>query len=169
MHLQARDAGHEPRSVEDALAIVVPQHVADVLTEEALDALAELDGAVDVLLLHAPGFATREVLFARCEGRDFLVDLVVPAHVGDQVADQRKRLHGAHAELVAVLRDRALAHQAREAVDLGRIRSIVIALPGAHGGVSQVRHGARYLAAAGAGLQLLTEARGAPWRSISRP
>ena len=37
------------------LRVVVAQHVADVLAEEALDALAELLHAVDVVLLHAPG------------------------------------------------------------------------------------------------------------------
>ena len=35
--------------------VVVAQDVADVLAQEALDALAELLDAVDVLLLHAPG------------------------------------------------------------------------------------------------------------------
>ena len=36
------------------LRLVVAQHVADVLAQEALDALAELLDALDVLLLPAP-------------------------------------------------------------------------------------------------------------------
>src|SRR6202011_2952230 len=100
---------------ESVLAVVVAQHVADVLAQVALDALPELDDAVDVLLLHAPGLWVEGVLFAWREFRDPLVDLIVPAHVGDQVPDHREGAHGAHAELLAVVRDGTLAHQAREA------------------------------------------------------
>ena len=64
---------------------MVAQDVADVLAQEALDALAELAHAVDVLLADQP-FRVRR----RRERRDALVDLVVPAHVGDEVADDRE-------------------------------------------------------------------------------
>src|SRR5579859_3126110 len=57
VHLQARDPDHEPRPVVLLLAVVVAQDVADVLAQKALDALAELEHAVDVLLLHAPRLA----------------------------------------------------------------------------------------------------------------
>ena len=49
------------------LGLVVAQHVADVLAQEALDALAELLHAVDVLLLHAPG-PVRRVRLAGLKG-----------------------------------------------------------------------------------------------------
>ena len=54
VHLERGDADEEARAEVAALQVVVAQDVADVLAEEALDALAELRDAVDVLLLHAP-------------------------------------------------------------------------------------------------------------------
>src|SRR5579864_4202262 len=81
MHLETRDPDHEPRPVEHALLVVLTQHVADVLAEEALDALAELHAPLDILLLHPPWLAGGQVLYAGGERRDLLVDLVVPADV----------------------------------------------------------------------------------------
>src|SRR5690349_15136513 len=75
MHLETGDPDHEAGSVERRLRLMVAEDVAHVLAQEALDALAELDAAVDVFLLHAPGFARRKVLLARRERRDLLVDL----------------------------------------------------------------------------------------------
>ena len=54
VHLEAGDADEEARAEVALLQCVVAQHVADVLAEEALDALAELADPVDVLLLHQP-------------------------------------------------------------------------------------------------------------------
>src|SRR5438034_83082 len=51
VHLEARDAYQEARAGEGVRALVIAQHVAHVLAEEALDALAELLHPVDVLLL----------------------------------------------------------------------------------------------------------------------
>ena len=71
-------------------AVAIAQHVADVLAQVALDALAELLHAIDVFLVHA----VRAVGLARprLELRDALVLLVVPRHVGDEVLDHRERL-----------------------------------------------------------------------------
>src|SRR5437867_7131874 len=55
VHLEARQADEEAGAREVILLVVVPEHVTDVLAEEALDALAELLHPVDVDLLHAPG------------------------------------------------------------------------------------------------------------------
>src|SRR5258706_792230 len=52
VHLERRQADHEARPHERVLARLVPQNVADVLAQIALDALAELLHAVDVPLLH---------------------------------------------------------------------------------------------------------------------
>ena len=73
-----------------SLLVAVAQHVADVLAQEALDALPELLHAVDVLLVH-PVLAVG-VARLRLERRDALVLLVVPGHVGDEVLDHRERL-----------------------------------------------------------------------------
>src|SRR5439155_21596136 len=55
VHLEAGASDEESRAHERPLGLVVPQHVADVLAEEALDALAELLDPLDVLLLPTPG------------------------------------------------------------------------------------------------------------------
>ena len=53
VHLQLGEADEEARAEEVLLVLrVVADDVADVLAEEALDALAELLPALDVLLLH---------------------------------------------------------------------------------------------------------------------
>ena len=54
VHLEARDPDHEARAVETRPSVVVAQHVAHVLAQEALDALAELHDPLDILLLHPP-------------------------------------------------------------------------------------------------------------------
>ena len=54
VHLEPGDAHQEARPRELVLGLVVAQHVAHVLAQEALDALAELLDALDVLLLPAP-------------------------------------------------------------------------------------------------------------------
>src|SRR5262249_58003927 len=51
MHLERRDAHEEPWPGELVLELVRAQHVADVLAEEAFDALPELLGSIDVALL----------------------------------------------------------------------------------------------------------------------
>ena len=68
MHLERGDADEEARAGKTVVLVVVAQHVAHVLAQEALDALAELLHAVDVGLLHAPG-AVRRVGRPRLERR----------------------------------------------------------------------------------------------------
>ena len=55
MHFQGGGVDQEARADEFVVLVVVAQDVADVLAEEAFDALAEFLHAVDVRLLHAPG------------------------------------------------------------------------------------------------------------------
>src|SRR6266567_782108 len=57
MHFQAGNANHVARSVVLLHAVVVAQHVAPVLAEEALDALPELVHSLDVHLPHPPWLA----------------------------------------------------------------------------------------------------------------
>jgi hypothetical protein len=54
VHLQRRHMHEEPRADEFVVLVMVTQHVADVLAQEALDALPEFLHPVDVLLRHAP-------------------------------------------------------------------------------------------------------------------
>ncbi len=108
---------------------VIAQHVADVLTEEALDALAELLDAIDVALEHAPR-AVRRVRWTRLELPDLLLDLVVPRHVGHEILDRGEgayRLDGDRLPQVELTHPRH-AHQPRIAVDLGRARAALAGL-----------------------------------------
>ena len=71
---------------------MLAQHVADILAQKTLDALAKFLHAVDVRLRHAP----RAI---GCIGRtglellDLLFHPEIPRDVGHQIADQRKGFH----------------------------------------------------------------------------
>src|SRR5579859_3376747 len=88
MHLQSSHAHKESRPGEHWLAVMLTQHMAYVLAQETLDALAELLWAVDVMLLHPPLYT-----FLRRERCDALVHLIVPLHVRHQVFDDGETLH----------------------------------------------------------------------------
>ena len=89
VHVQFGDPHQETRAGERLLVLlVVADHVADVLAQEALDALAELLGALHVDLRH-PVLAGLQILRRR-ERRDLAGLLVVERHVGHQVADHRE-------------------------------------------------------------------------------
>ncbi len=64
------------------------ENVAHILAQETFNALAELLYPVHVLLVHLP---LRTL--AAFERWDFLVHLVVPGNISNQVLDHRKRLH----------------------------------------------------------------------------
>ena len=59
VHLERGRVDEEARADELLVLAVIAQHVADVLAQEALDALAVLLDAVDVLLRHPPGAVGR--------------------------------------------------------------------------------------------------------------
>src|SRR5262245_8036089 len=128
VHLQGGQPDHEARPDEPILARLIPQHVADVLAQEAFDALAELLHAIHILLTHAgvpirgPG--------ERTEGRDPLVLLVVPGDVGHQVLDDREGLHRLHGDRLggAVLIHTGHAGETGLAVDLHAARAALARL-----------------------------------------
>src|SRR5205823_4602514 len=120
VHLVHRGA-HEKRGAHELGVLAVrAQHVTYVLAEEALDALAEFLGPLDLVLIHAPG-TIRRVGGARLERGDPLVDFVVPGHVGHEVLDHGERFHRRHRDRLAglIVRYPRHAHQPRLAVDLG--------------------------------------------------
>ena len=84
VHLKLRETHEEARAVEAVLVLgVIADDVADVLAEEALDALAKLLASLDVFLVH-----TVEAVGVRgawLEGGDLLRGLVVEGDVGDEV------------------------------------------------------------------------------------
>src|SRR5438552_3740563 len=124
MHLQLGVPDEHPRTSEarDVL-LVVTGDVANVLAQEAFDALVELLHAIDVSLLHS--IRAVGVARPRLELRYALGHLEVQGNVGHEVADDGKRAHWRQ-------RDRLLwveqihtrhAHQSRLAVHLRAART----------------------------------------------
>ena len=129
VHVQLGEPDQEARAGEGLLVLlVVAHHVAGVLAQVALDALAELLAALDVDLLH-PVVARLEV-GRRRERRDRARLLVVERDVGDEVADHRERAQrGDRDGLVGGERAHpGHAHQPRPAVDLGAARPALAGL-----------------------------------------
>src|SRR5262249_58676868 len=117
MHLESRDAHKEARSAKVFLRMMFAQYVADVLAQEALDALAELLPAVHVDLRHLP-FHSR----LRLEWRNLPIHLVIPGDVGYQILDRRKRLQRQHCNRLVFWKivNTCFARQTRPAIYLGR-------------------------------------------------
>jgi hypothetical protein len=122
VHLEAGQADHKARAHEVVFLVVGAQHVANVLAQKALDTLAEFLGAVGVFLVKAP---LGHVGVGGGKGFDFFVLLVVPRHVGDQVANDGEgfeRLDDHGLGQVDVV-EAGFAHERGFAVDLGRARA----------------------------------------------
>ncbi len=120
IHLERRSVDEEPRADEFMVQPVVAQDVADVLAEEALDALPELLHPLGVGLRHPPRAVLR-VGRTRPERLDPLLDVVVPRDVGHQVANRRERLHRLYRHRLVQIEtaEARHAHQLRVAVHLG--------------------------------------------------
>src|SRR5438046_10487970 len=88
MHFQTRDAHKEAWASELLYLLVIAQHVANVLTEKAFNALAKLLHAIDLALIHLPFH-----VWPGCERRNLFVDAVIPGNVGDEILQHRKALH----------------------------------------------------------------------------
>ena len=137
VHLERGQPHEEARAGERRLVLlVVADDVADVLAQEALDALVELLDAVDVLLL------IRRVPSASgglgLNGGICLGLLVVVGDVGDQVLDEREGLERRDGDRLARLEGvhPRHAHEPRLAVDLGAARAALarLAVPAARPG-----------------------------------
>src|SRR2546430_9835511 len=129
VHLQTRDAHKKARPRELFLLVVLAQNVANVLAEKTFDALAELLDAVHVSLVDFP-FGVRP----RLEGGNPLVDAEIPGDVGDQILDERKRLHrqdgdglvqrqGVHARLASEPRTSVYFSRARSEEHTSELQS----------------------------------------------
>src|SRR5512139_4140110 len=119
VHVELGVPEEEPRTGEGRLVLlVVPHDVADVLAEEALDALAELLAALDIGL-HHPALAVG-VAGRRGEGGELLGLLVVEGHVGDEVADHRVGPQRRDRDRLVTreVREPGHAHEPGTAVDL---------------------------------------------------
>src|ERR1700675_2440803 len=89
MKLEPGHAYEKSRAAEFRFSVMLANDVANVLAEKTFDALAEFLDAVDIDLGDFP-----VGVLVRVKGGDFLVDLIIPGNVGDQVFDSRKRFHG---------------------------------------------------------------------------
>src|SRR5580704_433782 len=119
MHFETGNANEETGSAELFLLGVVAEDVADVLAEEALDALAEFLHTVHVTLVHLPLDAGPGL-----ERWDFPVHFIIPGDVGDEILDQRKSLHREYCDGL-IERERIHARLASEpgpAIHLGGTR-----------------------------------------------
>ena len=85
MHLESGNANKEPWTAKLLVPFMIAQHVTDVLTEKALDALAKFLHAIDVALVHFP-----LDIRARRERRDLFVDLEIPGNIRDKIFDHGK-------------------------------------------------------------------------------
>src|SRR5437867_1890136 len=124
VHLERGEAHEEPRPGEALLVLfVVADDVADILAEEALDALVEFLNALDVLLVHPP--LAVGVLRLRLERGDGLRLLVVERDVGDKVLDHWERLHRRDRDVLSgwELIHARHAHELRMPVHLGAART----------------------------------------------
>jgi hypothetical protein len=128
VHFESGSIRQKPWTDELVVQSVVPQDVADVLAEEAFDALAKFLDPIDVRLTHAPG-TVRRVGRACRERRDRFFHLKIPRDVSDEILDERKRAHRLDCDrLVGGQRTQPRhTHQLRAAVDLRRAGA---ALPG---------------------------------------
>src|SRR5467141_4977346 len=129
VHVEAGELDEEAWPRERALVLlVIADDVADVLAQEALDALVELLDAIDILLHHP----VRAVGLRRLEAqrRHLLGLLVVVGDVGDEVADGREAADRRHRDRLALLEEihPRHAHEARLAVDLGAARAALAGL-----------------------------------------
>jgi hypothetical protein len=77
MHLQRRNMHQKTRADEFVVLLVIAKHVADVLAQEALDALPELLDAIHIGLRHSPG-SVWSIGNARLELRDPLLHREIP-------------------------------------------------------------------------------------------
>src|SRR5665213_2542862 len=93
MHFQGGGVYQETRTDELVMHMVIPEHVANVLAQKTLNALAELLHAVGIGLRNAPG-SVWSIGRTHLELRDALLHSIIPGDIGDQVLHVRKRLHG---------------------------------------------------------------------------
>ena len=97
VHIERRCINEQARADEFLMQVMLPQHMANILAQEAFNTFVELLDAVNILLDHPPR-ALRKVRVAWFEGLDFFLGFIVPGNVGDQVFNQRKRPHRLHGD-----------------------------------------------------------------------
>src|SRR5207237_1952405 len=115
----------EARAAELLYLLVIAQHVANVLTEKAFNALAKLLHAIDLALIHLP-FHVRP----GCERRNLSVDAVIPGNVGDEILQHRKAFHRLNCDRLVQRQsvETRLAGQSRPSIDFRRARTALAGL-----------------------------------------
>src|SRR3989441_1672291 len=141
VHVEAGQLDEEARPRERALVLlVIADDVADVLAQEALDALVELLDAIDVLLHHPVRAVGLRWLDAQRWDRLGLLE--VEPDIRDEVADERERTDRRHGDRLTLGEEvhAGHAHEPRLAVDLGAARPALarLAVP-PHGEVRRLR------------------------------
>ena len=120
MHLERRHVNKKARPNELLVLVVFAQYVTDVLTQETFNAFSKFLDPIHVLLLHTPA-SIGDIGRTRLEFFDLFFDAKIPRHVGHQILDQWKALHGldCHRPLQWKLVESRHTHQPRHPIDLG--------------------------------------------------
>ncbi len=134
VHIECCGVDEVAGAGELGVLVVLAKDVANVLTEEALDALTELLNSLDVFLTDAPR-AVGGVGLSWFEGFDRFLDGEVPGDVGDQITDRWECLQGFDDDLGTEIEiaQSSHAHESWHAVDFGGARSALtgFAIPAA--------------------------------------
>ena len=118
VHVETGEAHHESWTGEVLLGLAIAQDVTHILTQEALDALAELLNPIDILLHHT--VLAVGVAWPRGEGANPFVLLVVPGDIIGQIANHREGLQWLHRDGLTFFKGVHAGHarESRLAVDL---------------------------------------------------
>ena len=92
VHIERGHVNQKARSDKLLVFLMIAQDMANVLTQEALDAFPEFLDAIDVYLRHSPGSIGR-IGRSRFELPDFFLYPEIPGNIRDQILENRKRFH----------------------------------------------------------------------------
>jgi hypothetical protein len=151
MHFQRCQTDEKARSGKILFVVfVIPDHMAHVLAQKALDALVKFLPPIDVLLIHSPGPVG--LFWLWLERGDRFRFLVIKRDVGDQIPNNGKGFHRSNSNQLAGFKKvhACHAHESGLAVDLGTARSAFTGLtvppdcqvirPGSLDGMNEVKN-----------------------------
>lgn len=84
MHFQSGDVNKKSRADEFIMKVMIAEHMADILAQEAFDAFAKFLDAIYIALVHAPR-AVGSIRAAGLKRLDFLLDAKIPGNIRYQV------------------------------------------------------------------------------------
>lgn len=121
MHLQRRGVNHVPGTCEFVVECMFSKYMADILTQETLDAFPELLDPVNIALIDPPG-SIGSIRWPRLELSDLFLYGIINRNIRDEVPDGWKCFHwlDGHGFIRRQIAHACHTHQPRAAVDLRR-------------------------------------------------